>query len=185
MTNPNASTSDPKDGKKQLDWDYHYPAEARKKIQQEVIYLTILFFVSFLTIFVIWADWFSSLVSFTPTQSIIFKKYSYYSLSGLLGGAIFGIKMLYRYVARGYWHLNRRIWRFMSPLVGMAIAFVIGAMIDASFINFRETLNGSTIVVIGFLAGYFADEAVGKMYEVASVIFGKSAMFKDGDEKKE
>jgi hypothetical protein len=30
------------------------------------------------------------------------------------------------------------------------------------------------MVAIGFLAGYFADEAVGKMYDIASVMFGSN-----------
>lgn len=65
----------------------------------------------------------------------------------------------------------------------MTLSFIVGALIDASFITARGPISGPAIVSTGFLVGYFADEAVGKMYEIASVIFGRSASTKAGDDK--
>ena len=62
----------------------------------------------------------------------------------------------------------------------MTVAFVVGAMIDASLIAAGVKLSGSAFVSIGFLAGYFADQAVAKMYEVACVLFGISARTRSG-----
>jgi len=54
-------------------------------------------------------------------------------------------------------------------------------LIDASLIGTKGPVSGAAFVSIGFLSGYFADEAVGKMYEIANVLFGKSATVKAGD----
>lgn len=66
----------------------------------------------------------------------------------------------------------------------MAIAFIVGAMIESSLISSNSTTSGASIISMGFLAGYFADQAVAKMYEIAEVVFGKSAAIKDGDDNK-
>ena len=90
----------------------------------------------------------------------------------MLGGLTFGMKYFYRVVARGWWNQDRRIWRLMSPIISAIVALMVGNLIEANFINNAKILNGSTVIAIGFLTGYFADEAVGKMYEIANVIFG-------------
>ena len=66
----------------------------------------------------------------------------------------------------------------MTPFIALTIAFIVGAMIDASLMVPQVQISGAAFVSIGFLSGYFADQAVGKMYEIASVIFGKSATLK-------
>jgi hypothetical protein len=104
----------------------------------------------------------------------------------MLGGITFGIKYFYRVVARGWWHQDRRFWRFMSPFIAMIVALVVGSMIDAGLIvvTAQNRISTPAIISIGFLAGYFADEAVGKMYEVASVLFGRSDSIKSNVEQK-
>jgi hypothetical protein len=97
----------------------------------------------------------------------------------LLGGIVFGLKFFYHAVAKGLWHQDRRIWRLMSPYLSMSIGLVVGAMIDASFISTAKPISGAAFVSIGFLAGYFADRAVAKMGEVASVVFGRSVAPRD------
>lgn len=183
MTELNDSTGDPTDGREAYKWETCYAKQARDKIRKEAIYLIFLFLSSFLLIFVIWHGYISASLSLTPIKYLTFQKYAYYTVTGMLGGVVFGIKYLYRVVARGYWHEDRRLWRFLSPLNAMAIAFIVGAMIDASFISKPEPISSAATVSIGFLSGYFADEAIGKMYEIAGVIFGKSATTKGGDGK--
>jgi hypothetical protein len=65
----------------------------------------------------------------------------------------------------------------------MVISIVIGAMVNIGMIPAKKPISSSAILVIGFLAGYFADEAVSKMYEIARVIFGEGAMAKNKDVK--
>lgn len=180
---PNAGTGDPTDGRNQYQWVTKYPDEARAEIRWEALYLVALFFVSYIILFAIWKGWVREILSLTPDEAVVFKRFGYYVTSGLLGGVIFGIKYFYRVVARGFWHQDRRIWRVKSPLVAMTVAFFFGTMIESSFISTHGPSSSAAILSIGFLSGYFADDAVAKMLEVANVIFGTSARSKAKDEK--
>lgn len=182
-TEPNAGVSDPTDGRKPYEWLTRYPPDARIEIRRETGYLFIIFFLSLFLIFANWKGWIGSFLSFSPEEALKFRKYVYYALSGMLGGITFGMKYFYRVVARGYWHQDRRIWRIMSPFIAMTVSLIVGMMIDASFLAAKQPITSAAVVSIGFLAGYFADEAVGKMYEIANVIFGKSSITKAGDGK--
>ena len=130
-----------------------------------------------------WRGWVSYLLSVSPAEAIVLKKYGYYAISGMLGGVAFGIKYFYRVVARGFWHEDRIIWRLLSPFLSMTLAFIVGALIEASLISTRGPNTAAAFVSIGFLVGYFADKAVAKMYEIANVIFGTTATTKAGDGK--
>lgn len=183
VAEPNAGASDPTDGRKQHEWMTRYPSEARIKIRMETIYLFVIFFVSLFLIFANWKGWFGIFISLSTEDTLTLRKYAYYALSGMLGGIIFGMKYFYRVVARGFWNQDRIIWRIMSPFIAMTVSLIVGMMIDASFLSAKQPINSAAFVSIGFLAGYFADEAVGKMYEIANVIFGKSSSTKAGDGK--
>ncbi|MCL4456425.1 MAG: hypothetical protein M1147_06180 [Nitrospirae bacterium] len=180
---PNAGTGDPTDGRNEYEWETKYPKPAKIEIRLESIYLFVIFLLSNFTIFAIWIGWGYSWLSLTPEQATTFQRFAFYAAAGMLGGVTFGIKYFYRVVARGYWHQDRRIWRLMSPFLSMTIAFVVGLMLDASMITSTPPSSGSAILAIGFLSGYFADSAVAKMYEVAEVVFGKSAATKASDGK--
>ncbi|MFH1062044.1 MAG: hypothetical protein V1747_04070 [Candidatus Omnitrophota bacterium] len=180
---PNASSEDSTDGRKRYDWKTGYPSEALHKIYAEAIFLFIMFFSSLLLIFAAWQGLIMGLFLLDSEQVVVLKKYSYYASSGLLGGVTFGMKYFYRMVARGYWHEDRRMWRIMSPFIATVIALIVGALIDSSMINTKKPLITPAILSLGFLSGYFADEAVGKMYEIANVIFGRSVTTKAGNEK--
>ncbi len=182
-TEPNAGAGDPTDGRKPYDWTTRYPREAVFHIRLEAAYLFLLLIASYLLLFSAWRGWVNHFMQLTPEESMTLKKYMYYSSSGLLGGIAFGIKYFYRVVARGYWHLDRRIWRLKSPLLAMTLAFIVGAMIDASWITSKGSVSSATIVSTGFIVGYFADQAIAKMYEIANVVFGKSTTTKAGDGK--
>ncbi|MFZ5993412.1 MAG: hypothetical protein ACOYU4_00235 [Thermodesulfobacteriota bacterium] len=174
LSDPNAGTGDPTDGRKPCDWVTSYPATALKEIRWESIYLLSVLICSLFLIFANWIGWIIPLFQLPRGQALMLKKYTYYTSSGLLGGITFGIKYFYRVVARGYWHQDRKYWRIMSPFIAMTVALIIGAMIDASLINAKQPCSGAAVVSIGFLAGYFADQAVAKMYDIAIVLFGKA-----------
>ena len=182
-TEPNAGSGDPTDGRMPYNWRSGYEPIARKEIRYESVYLFLMFISSFFFLYASWIGWIGSALSASPKECIAIRKYLLFASSGMLGGVVFGIKYFYRVVARGFWHQDRRIWRLKSPLIAMAIAFVIGAMIEASFITTRSPISSAAIVSFGFLSGYFADDAVGKMYEIACVIFGRSSSTKAGDGK--
>lgn len=178
-SHPYSRAGDPTDGKIPYEWCSGYPRRAWIEIWGEAFYLFILLILSHFLIFATWKGWICSYLSITSDQTLTFKRYGYYVASGMLGGAAFATKHLYRSVARGRWHQDRRIWRLKSPLIGMSIALIIGAMGDASLITKQIRFSAPAFVSIGFLAGYFADHAVAKMHEIAQVIFGKSEMIKD------
>ena len=160
------------DGRKRYQSKSRYNKYFKREIWCEAIFL---FFIMFMSIIVIFLNWKGDLVNWlnlTPEQIPTFKKYIYYSMSGMLGGVTFGTKYFYRVVARGWWHQDRRLWRVTSPLISTIIAFMTGVLIEAQLINTSVPILTTSIIAIGFLAGYFADEAVGKMYEIANVIFG-------------
>jgi len=169
---PNVDVADPTDGKERYQWESSYPPEARKHIRFESLYLVLVFFASLAFLLATWkglpCDW----LNVTGKSSQILRKYCYYISAGALGGAIFSIKYMYRVVARGYWHIDRRLWRLLSPIISLGVAFVFGALFDASILSGRTPASSAAIVGTGFLTGYFADQAIAKMYEVAHVLFG-------------
>ena len=184
----NAGTSDPTDGREKYSYLSEYNMQARIEIWLEAIFLIFLLFISLLILFLTWQgqvySWLNPGLNLSEIQYITVKKYIYYLTAGILGGVTFDLKYLYRVVARGYWHKDRRLWRVMSPFLGMTVAFIVGVLIEANFINAHTTINGPTIVSIGYLSGYFADEAYSKMFEIATVIFGRNSTSKPSSDKK-
>lgn len=172
---PNVGTADPTDGRGIYEWKSRYEGCAVWIIRFESLYLTILLVVAFLGIFLTWNRWLETiLLSGDVIDAHVFRVYSYYFFSGLLGGVTFSIKYMYRVVARGYWHMDRQIWRILSPFMSISVSFALGSLFSAGFISTgnNDVSAPSSVIAVGFLAGYFADQAIGKMYEVAMVLFG-------------
>ena len=55
------------------------------------------------------------------------------------------------------------------------VAFVVGCMVLSGYINATQTQSFAAEICVGFITGYFADEAVGKMSEVATALFGSNS----------
>jgi hypothetical protein len=162
------------DDRKRGEWKSMYPPEARKEIRCEAFYVFFVFLLSFGLLIANYFNIFSRLLSITESAIVRFKYIVYFSSAGMLGGTIFGMKYFYRTVARGYWTQDRRYWRLLSPFISMTIAFIIGCMSSIGVLTFYNNSTNTWAIVFGFLAGYFADEAVSKMYEIATLIFGKT-----------
>lgn len=173
-THTSSESSDATDGRGQYEFKSRYPEEIQKEIKNEGRILFLLLFFSLTVLFLNYIGSFHNLLGSQPGSEFkSLQKYIYYSISGMIGGIIFGMKYFYRVVARGYWHQDRKSWRLMSPFIAMVIAFMTGTLIESGFFGGGSPESTASIVSIGFLAGYFADEAVGKMYEVANVLFGR------------
>jgi hypothetical protein len=83
------------------------------------------------------------------------------------------MKWLYHSVGRGYWNVDRQLWRFMTPLISMGVSFVVGALVQANIVNGpTAVLSPPAAISLGFISGYFSDAAIAKMYEVANALFG-------------
>jgi len=174
------------DGRKQWEWKSRWDVDANKKINTEMFYLFFCFFIAILLTFFTWNNGLCYLLNVSVDKYTIFKKVMFYSLGGMLGGISFGMKYFYRVVARGWWHVDRRAWRYLMPALSSIIALIVGSLIEAGLMvtNATKPFNNFFILGVGFLAGYFADEAVSKMYEIANVIFGRSVTTKSNNEKK-
>lgn len=163
-----------KDGRNQKDFETIYPADVLKIIRKEAVYIS-LWFIAACTILILnYFRTFNLIFGIGP-ERLSFAYFIYFIASGLLGGVVFELSCFCTVVAKGYWHKDRRMWRLLSPLVSMGTAFIIGAMAGAGLLSGENSSTNSWAIAIGFFAGYFADEAAGKMKEIALVFFGKTS----------
>lgn len=161
----------PTDGRGIGEYKTRYP-ESKRKIARDAIYVLVLMILALVVIFLNFLECFENLeiLALTDTQKIVLHNTIYCVAGGLLGGATFGMKYLYRVVARGLWSEDRLLWRLFSPLTAIPLALVMSA------IMFDDVSSSSTMaIVVGFFTGYFSDEAVGKMYEIAEVLFSRTS----------
>ena len=166
------------DGRKQYDWESKYPECAQKEMKKEAIYIAIIVIIAFsLLIFIVGGliDKVGNLIGLEAKKTASLEGVIIYFFSGLLGGTIFGLKYFYRVVSRGYWSQDRKYWRFFSPWISACVAFVVGCMVLSGYINATQTQSFAAEICVGFITGYFADEAVGKMSEVATALFGSNS----------
>ena len=70
---------------------------------------------------------------------------------------------------------TENIGDFFSPWISACVAFVVGCMVLSGYINATQTQSFAAEICVGFITGYFADEAVGKMSEVATALFGSNS----------
>lgn len=166
------------DGRKQYDWESKYPECAQKEMKKEAIYIAIILIIAFsLLIFIVGGliDKVGNLIGLEAKKTASLEGVIIYFFSGLLGGTIFGLKYFYRVVSRGYWSQDRKYWRIFSPWISACVAFVVGCMVLSGYINATQTQSFAAEICVGFITGYFADEAVGKMSEVATALFGSNS----------
>lgn len=158
------------DGRKKGEYQSRYTDHVcQRKIKRDAIYVTSLLIGSLVCLFLNFLGVFENFLCLVGSQRIIFHKAMYCAISGLLGGSTFSMKYFYRVVARGLWNEDRVYWRFFSPLIALSLSVVMSAIMIKDISS-----SSSMAVTIGFLTGYFSDEAVSKMYDVACVLFLKS-----------
>src|SRR5262249_13664205 len=86
-------------------------------------------------------------------------------------------KWLYHVVARKRWHMDRRVWRFCTPLISAGLAFAMVAIVSSGVLRIFDPKafdSPSMILGFSFLVGYFSDSAAAKMTEIAETLFGPS-----------
>lgn len=85
------------DGRNQYDWESRYPENARKEMKSEAIYIGIILFVSFVLLICIWCGLIGRIGGHIGLESKIVTSLEgivLYFFSGLMGGTIFGLKVL-------------------------------------------------------------------------------------------
>ena len=162
------------DERKQFYWESRWPPEAIRQIYYEAAYVVGIFVASLVGILLTWRGgvfWLAGCEQCNPTT---LRRYAYLFFSGVMGGSLFGLKYLYKVVARGWWNVDRRLWRLFSPWLAGGIAFGFGALAAAGLFGFTmgAAPGGASFVSLGFIAGYFADSASRKMQEIANTLFG-------------
>lgn len=167
--------SDHTDGRDMGEWESRWPAEAKKRISYESVYVGAMLLASLGGVILSWNGVLSDTLCADCDGSVV-RKYGYYFFGGMLGGSLFAVKFLYKVVARGYWNADRILWRIFSPVTSASMAFALGALIDAGLFGLTtKSDSGATYLGIGFIVGYFADSALAKMAEIAEVIFGTTS----------
>ena len=164
------------DGRDPFEWDSRYPNDALRIIRAEALALVFALFLALIGLLVTWLGaWEAILAPRFDKEFGVLNWFAYVCFSGLAAGSIFSMKWLYHAVGKGYWHIDRQLWRFMSPLISLSVAFFVSILIHANLIDGPGAVaSPSTAIAIGFLAGYFSDNAIAKMLEVANVLFGSS-----------
>jgi len=172
---------DPTDGKSRWECRSRYPWHVRVQIFVEATYIALILLTGFYLL--IWL--YCGTVPLYPTQLQFnelndpVKKLITFPIAGLIGGAMFGLKYLYRVAAKGWWHEDRRIWRIFSPWLSASLATMVGILIDGGLLGLSYSQsNGnqhSTLLGVAFVTGYFADSALAKLQDVANVVFASSS----------
>lgn len=177
-----SSTSEPQseelntDDRQRYNWETRYEQTAWTHIRRESAYVMIVVVLALSGLMATWHGVLPWLLSSNCIQCEVatLKQYLFIFFGGMLGGGLFGMKYLYKVVARGWWNRDRMVWRYASPFLSAGLAFAAGTFVSAGMLGFSGPKDGSphAYVALGFLVGYFADQACGKMQEVAETMFG-------------
>lgn len=170
--NPDEICKDPSDGREPGDWRSKYIEDgALKHIYWEGWYLFILLIGVCLIAIVLGIQCKNHLIKCNFALSPTVHSYCFAWVGGMLGEIVFASKWLYHTVAKRIWHLDRRLWRVLAPLLSGVIA-VMFIVIICCFNNVK-VFSIQESCGIGFLVGYFSDTAIGKLSELANVFFAK------------
>jgi hypothetical protein len=95
---------------------------------------------------------------------------------GCVGGTTFALKWLVHAVAKGTWHLDRRPWRLIVPLIGGVYACVVLTLLDAGVVGHAQSPDNARPLAVSaalaFLVGYFSDGVSGLLSNIANAVFG-------------
>lgn len=194
FSTPLSSVDEHTDNRKPWDWESKYPRDARTAINTEACYLVALlaFFLLFASVFLglmgeslqiplHFLDWPASdpagapsVASEVPILTIEFRLLAIFAVGGV-GGTTFSIKWLVHSTAKGRWHLDRRYWRVLVPLVGGVYACVVLTLFNAGLFAGQaaeKAASAGATAALAFLIGYFSDGVSGLLSNVANAVFG-------------
>lgn len=161
------------DGREPGDWRTRYPdPAAQKEIRFEAWYIAChLGFVPALMFALFFAR-----LKFITDRSLEPLWHALTAwLGGTLGGTLFSAKWLYHAVAKWTWNRDRRLWRLFTPHLSGALSFGILMLASSGIVRLFDPLSLRSlraVVGVGFLIGYFSDNAVAKLTEIANTLFG-------------
>jgi hypothetical protein len=95
---------------------------------------------------------------------------------GCVGVTTFSLKWLVHAAAKGIWHLDRRPWRLIVPLIGGVYACVVLTLRDAGVAGHAQAPDNARPLAVSaalaFLVGYFSDGVSGLLSNIANAVFG-------------
>ena len=97
------------------------------------------------------------------------------TLSGFIGGAVFDLKWLYHSVAKGIWNRDRCLWRVIVPFNSAMVSLFTGFLFASGVVPFLKNEsfeNALTLLGFGFVFGYFSDNILAALHNVARKAFG-------------
>ncbi|WP_380787121.1 hypothetical protein [Sphingomonas sp. R86521] len=97
------------------------------------------------------------------------------ALSGSAGGTAFALKWLYHSVAKWTWNRDRILWRFIVPALSGVFAVFVAFMVSAEivpFLNAKAFDSFYRALGAGFLLGYFSDNVLAALQNLAVKWFG-------------
>lgn len=97
------------------------------------------------------------------------------ALSGSAGGTAFALKWLYHSVAKWTWNRDRILWRLIVPPLSGVFAVFVAFMVSAEivpFLNAKAFDNFYRALGAGFLLGYFSDNVLAALQNLAIRWFG-------------
>ncbi len=147
----------------------------------ECAYLTALLALCPVIIFVLATNKLAKPLRLTDNDARLLARYGSAWVGGTLGGCVFTIKWFYHTIARGKWHLDRRAWRFLTPVVSGALAFGTAALFISGVLpifNTDVTRSIGAIVGLSFLVGYFSDNTVAALAATADRVLGTKTNLK-------
>lgn len=169
------------DEREKWDWKSRWDPNANCHIRNDAFYMALVFLLTLIALLLTWRGTMFDWLAFGCSSCIRsrFDQFAYFFLGGMLGGTLFGIKYLYKVVARGYWNIDRRLWRIFSPFLSGALALAIGSLVESGIFGLAiKSPTPPFYFSLGFISGYFADNALAKMQEIARTMFGATEQHK-------
>ena len=176
MKPPAGGDHDYTDGRKLWDWKSHYPDEARQLMATEAFVLVGMLVIA------LFVDGVCLGLAGQPVSIGVGGPQIWVSCrllaifcTGWLGAVTFSIKWLIHSVAKGKWHLDRRYWRLMTPVIGGVYACVVMTLFGAGLFASQPTEQVGAMpstAALAFLVGYFSDGVSGLLSNVANAVFG-------------
>lgn len=173
---PGFAPADLSDGREKLEWKTRYPDRGAKLgIIAEAAYLAILLFGLPVLLVLTWLGTFNDVLSLNNHDYHVLATFGEAWLAGTLGGAVFSMKWLYHTVGHGSWHADRRLWRIFTPVVSGVLAFALIALVTSGLFDVLDSeklRTPSAVVGLSFLLGYFSDNTIAKLAELAERLLG-------------
>jgi hypothetical protein len=159
------------------DWASRYAdcKGALRRIRLEAAILLTYFFGQFLLLASAWSGTLFAPFELSDAELASAKQVVFMACGGLLGGTVYAMKWLYHSCAKNRWNEDRFIWRYTAPLVSLAVAVALLLLCRSGVVSVFDphfATSLSACYSLGFLVGYFSDNAVGKLSEIALTLFG-------------